>query len=138
MSADKDELNQVRERMHGLNDVVQATLLKHAMIATDVAHLLAGFKEHREDSKAFMSDTTGELREIREQTTKTNGRVTELERRLNAQTGHRHNRKEDPPTDNDPITVKDVKRAALIGGLMVSLLVGIVKGLPLLLKAIQP
>lgn len=80
MSADKDdEINRMRERMHDLNDVVQATVLRHATIASDVAHLVAGFKEHRDDSKAFMADTAEELRAIREQTTKTNGRTTKLE-----------------------------------------------------------
>lgn len=63
-------------------------------------------------------------------------KLGEHERRLN---GHRHARKDDRLTgDNDPVTVKDVKRALWIAGGMASALTAIVKGLPMLLKAIQP
>ena len=82
MSDDQEELIRLRDRMHDLNNVVQATVLRHATMASDVAHLVAGFKEHREDSKAFMVGTSEELRAIREQTTKTNGRVNVIETRL--------------------------------------------------------
>lgn len=64
-------------------------------------------------------------------------KLEEHERRLNSGI-HKHSRKDDPPTDNDPITVKDVKRALFFCGLFISVLTGIVKGLPMVLKAIQP
>lgn len=52
--------------------------------------------------------------------------------------GFRHVRKDDPPPDNEPITVKDVKRAVYLLGIFISIATGVVKGLPLLLKAIAP
>lgn len=82
MSDDKDEILRMRERMHDLNEVVQATILRHATIDANLGHLMEGFKEHREDSRTFMRVTTEELKKISEQTTKTNGRVTAHDREL--------------------------------------------------------
>lgn len=75
MSDDPSEMERMRDRVHDLNNVVQATLLKHATIDANVTHLLDDFKEHRDDSRVFMRETVETLRKIQEQTTKTNGRV---------------------------------------------------------------
>lgn len=64
-------------------------------------------------------------------------RLNEHDRRLNAN-GPRHARKEDPPSDNDPVTMKDVKRALWVAGAVLTLIGGVLKYGPVVLKAIAP
>lgn len=72
---DQHEILRIRDHVHDLDTLVQATVTKHATMAISVEHLVEGFREHREDSKIFMRETVDTLRKIQEQTTKTNGRV---------------------------------------------------------------
>lgn len=72
---EQQEINRIRERMHDLNEIVQATILRHATIDANVTHLINDFREHRDDSKTFMRETVETLRKIQDQTTRTNGRV---------------------------------------------------------------
>lgn len=62
-------------------------------------------------------------------------KLAEHERRLN---GHRHVRKDDPPAapDTEPITVKDLKRALWVAGGVLTMIGGMVKYGPVVLKAI--
>lgn len=63
--------------------------------------------------------------------------LREHERRLNNGT-HVHARRTDPVTpDVEPITVKDVKRAVYIAGLVLAVIGGIITYGPAFLKAIQ-
>lgn len=81
-SDEQEEIIRMRERIHDLTDVVNATVLRHATIDANLSHLLTDFKEHREDSRSFMRDTGVTLKEIQAQTTRTNGRVDGHDRDL--------------------------------------------------------
>lgn len=81
-----------------------------------------------------LQHTTNELLKISGQHS---AKLGEHERRLNGN-GHRHARKEDPPSDNDPITVKDIKRLGFIIGGIVSAVGVLIKAVPYIVKAFQP
>lgn len=87
MSADNNEIQSLRKRVHDMADVVQAQVTRGAVMANDVATIVTLVRELKDDHKSFTHDTSTELRAIREQVTKTNGRVDRHDDRLTTMDG---------------------------------------------------
>jgi hypothetical protein len=73
--SDDPEIIAMRKRMHDLNDLLQVEVTRNATMSVNLANLVSMVTEHKTDVKAFMADSSDELRAIREQVTKTNGTV---------------------------------------------------------------
>lgn len=76
------EIDNLRRRVHVVADVAQSVATRQATIAVQVDNLVAMFTEHKTDVKTFMAETREALEEIREQTTRTNGRVNGHDREI--------------------------------------------------------
>jgi hypothetical protein len=125
MSADNDQHITTRE-FDGFKDAVVTAI---ADSSANLHKRLDGFDRRFDNAQKTTNDL---LRVAGDHQAK----LEEHERRLN---GHRHTRKDDPPSaDNEPITMKQVKSIVWALGIAGSVIGAIVKGLPMLLKAIQP
>lgn len=72
---ESEEIKLLRERQHALSNVIQGVMNREAVASTQLANLIELVREHKDDSRIFMADTRSALSGIKDQTTKTNGRV---------------------------------------------------------------
>jgi predicted glycoside hydrolase/deacetylase ChbG (UPF0249 family) len=113
-----DEVLKLREQMHDMAGKVQAVMSRDAVVALQMETLLEMFKEHKDESREFMSETRTALSDIRQQTTRTNGRVTALEMLTSRQASQVR-----AESDSKPITRRDVNVAVGVGVLCVGVVV---------------
>jgi methyl-accepting chemotaxis protein len=76
------ELHHLRRRVHEMSSIAQNLVTRDATMALQVNNLVSSFTEHKAESKAFMGDALDTLTTIREQVTKTNGRVNGHDREI--------------------------------------------------------
>jgi hypothetical protein len=72
---ESEEIKLLREQQHALSNVVQGVMNREAVASAQLANLIELFREHRDDSKEFMQESRIALSGIKDQTTRTNGRV---------------------------------------------------------------
>ena len=69
------EIHSLRKRVHDISNIAQNLVMRDATMAVQVNNLVALVTDHKSESKAFMGDARETLGTIKEQVTRTNGRV---------------------------------------------------------------